>query len=325
MRLGIVGCGLIGAKRAASALRLGHAVAVVADRDQARAQALAAETGAAVVADAEAVARADVEAVVVATSHDALSESARLAVAAGHDVLVEKPAGRTLAEIMALQDAARTNGRVVKVGFNHRFHPALMKARELVDDGIAGPLLYIRGRYGHGGRPGMDDEWRCRPEISGGGELIDQGAHLVDLSRWFLGDLTLDYAHLPRLFWNAPVEDNAFLALTADSGAVAWLHASWVEWKNTFAFEIVGRAAKLEISGLGGSYGVERLTLYRMRPEMGPPETTSWEYPVPDTSWDRELLEFEAALRAGRRPSGDIEDACAVMRIVEAAYGRGTP
>jgi len=322
MRIGIIGCGLIGCKRADAAR--GHQVAMVYDRDPAAATALAGRAGATVAPTAEALIGAELDAIVVATAHDALSAYAARAVAAGKHVLVEKPAGRNAAEVAVLAEAAAWHRRVVKVGFNHRFHPGMQRAHEIVAAGEAGPLLYIRGRYGHGGRPGYEKEWRCQPEISGGGELLDQGSHLIDLSRWFLGELTLDYAATPTYFWNMPVDDNAFLALRGEAGRMAWLHASWTEWKNTFSLEIYGRTGKLVVEGLGGSYGTERLTFYRMLPGMGPPETTSWEYPFPDRSWDLEFADFAAAIAEGRRPCGDITDALAIHRLVDKAYGRGS-
>jgi predicted dehydrogenase len=320
MRLAIIGCGLIGGKRAAAASD--HEIVVVCDSNMARAEQLASRTGARAVGDWRDAVAMDVDAVIVATTHDQLAAISLGAVEAGRHVLVEKPAGRNLAEVQAVAEAAAARRRVVKVGFNHRFHPALLKAREIVDSGALGPLMFIRGRYGHGGRPGMENEWRCRPELSGGGELIDQGSHLIDLSRWFLGDLTVDYAAVPTLFWNIPADDNCFLALRTASGGVAWLHASWTEWKNTFSFEIAGRDGKLAIEGLGGSYGVERLTYYRMLPEMGPPETTAFEYPQPDRSFEVEFTDFAAAIRDGRRPCGDIADAVANLAIVGEVYRR---
>ena len=230
-------------------------------------------------------------------------------------VLVEKPAGRTATEAAAVAAAARAGKRVVKVGFNHRFHPAILKAKELVDAGAAGALMYIRGRYGHGGRLGMEKEWRCRPEISGGGELIDQAPHLIDLSRWFLGELASTTVMRRRCSGRYPTEDNCFLALRTQAGQVAWLHATWTEWKNLFSFEIVGRAGKLAIDGLGGSYGTERLTFYNMLPQMGPPETTTWEFPSSDEFLGRRVREFRLgdpnrpqAVGRHRRRGHGIED-----------------
>ena len=323
MRLAIIGAGLIGGKRAAAAAS--HQVIVVCDRDPGRAEQLAKRTGARPVGEWRDAIKEEVDAVIVATTHDQLAPISLAAVEAGRHVLVEKPAGRTLAEVQAIAAAAAARKRVVKVGFNHRFHPSFLKARAIVDSGALGPLMFIRARYGHGGRPGMEHEWRCQPEISGGGELIDQGSHLIDLSRWFLGELSVDYAAVPTTFWNIPADDNCFLALRAEGGSLAWLHASWTEWKNTFSFEIFGRDGKLAIDGLGGSYGLERLTFYRMLPEMGPPETTSWEYPFPDRSWDAEFADFVAAIEQDRRPCGDIADAVANLAIVGDIYRRYRP
>ncbi len=237
-------------------------------------------------------------------------------------VLVEKPAARGLQELIPVRDAARQRGVSVKAGYNHRFHPGLLAAKKMVESGAVGPLYYIRARYGHGGRVGYEQEWRCNRVISGGGELIDQGAHLIDLSRWFLGDLTLDYAATPTYFWKMDVEDNCFLALRGQRGEMAWLHATWTEWKNTFSFEITGRDGKLTVEGLGGSYGSERLTFHKMLPQMGPPETTVWDYPMSDASWASEFAAFKSDQASATASIADVDDACAVLGIIEAAYRR---
>jgi predicted dehydrogenase len=317
MKIGIVGCGLIGQKRATAA---SGQVAIVCDTNIERATSLASRTGADAVEDWRKVIESNVDAVIVATTHDNLAEISRAAAEARKHVLVEKPAGRNLAEAASVRDAAKLSGVVAKVGFNHRFHPGLSAAKDIAGSGALGPLYYIRGRYGHGGRVGYEKEWRCQPEMSGGGELIDQGSHLIDLSRWFLGDLVLDYAATPTFFWDIAVDDNCFLALRGAKDELAWLHATWTEWKNMFSFEIVGRDGKLTIDGLGGSYGVERLTHHKMLPQMGPPETVTWEYPFPDTSWQREFESFAAAVEGRPARIADISDACAVLAIVEEAY-----
>jgi predicted dehydrogenase len=180
--------------------------------------------------------------------------------------------------------------------------------------------MFIRGRYGHGGRIGYDREWRARPEISGGGELMDQGVHLIDLARWFLGEFVTVQGSIATYFWDMPVEDNSFLLLRTGRGQTAFLHASCTEWKNLFSFEIYGRAGKLELDGLGGSYGTERLAFYQMPPEMGPPPTTIWEYPMADNSWEAEFQDFLEDIQLGRPPDPGIEAARAALRVVEAVY-----
>ncbi|HWB97871.1 MAG TPA: Gfo/Idh/MocA family oxidoreductase, partial [Bryobacteraceae bacterium] len=303
MRVAIVGCGLIGQKRASV---LGHCrLTVCCDTDPGRAEALARKApGAIAVTDwRNAVTRPDIDLVIVATPHVLLACIAAEAAAAGKHVLLEKPGARRATELEPVAEAAARSGALVHVGFNHRFHRAFQKAREIFASGALGELMFIRGRYGHGGRPGYEKEWRAQPERSGGGELVDQGVHLIDLSRWFLGDFVDVKGRTRTYFWDMPVEDNGFLLLETAGGQVAFLHATWTEWKNLFSFEIYGRTGKLEISGLGGSYGVERLTFYRMTPEMGPPETTAWEYPMADNSWEVEFAAFLEEIRLRRQPS----------------------
>jgi predicted dehydrogenase len=322
-RLGvaIVGCGLIGQRRAKA---LANArLTACADVRRERADELARTASGTTACDDWRVAidRPDVAVVVVATTNDALAEVTRFAVEAGKHVLVEKPAARSVAEIDTVIEAATRCRRLVRVGFNHRYHSAMLKARETIDTGGIGPLMFVRGRYGHGGRVGYDREWRANPGIAGGGELIDQGVHLIDLARWYLADdFTSVEGFASTFFWDMPVDDNAFLTLRTAKGATAFLHVSCTEWKNLFSLEIYGRMGKLHIEGLGGSYGVERLTWYRMLPEMGPPETQAWEYPRADRSWEMEFEEFLEDISVDRTPAAGLTDARAALAVVEEVY-----
>jgi predicted dehydrogenase len=318
----IIGCGLIGQKRA-RALASAR-LAVCADVVLEKAEALARTAPGVSVTSAwqEAVSRPDVDIVIVATTNDVLAEVTRAAIAAGKHVLVEKPAGRSLRELEAVLEAANQSQVQVRAGFNHRYHPSFIKARSLYEQGVLGELMFVRGRYGHGGRPGYDREWRANPELSGGGELIDQGVHLIDLARWFLGDFAEIDGFAHTYYWDMPVDDNGFLLLKTRQKQVAFLHVSCTEWKNLFSFEIYGHDAKLQIDGLGGSYGVERLTFYRMLPEMGPPETTIWEYPMADQSWEIEFAEFREDIRLNRTPSANLNDALAALKVIDQIYQR---
>ena len=319
-RVGIIGCGLIGEKRVRA---LGPAKLVAcADILIEKAENLAKrEAGALATADYRVVlARRDLDVVVVATTNDLLAPLTQAALEAGKHVLVEKPAARNVKELDAVIATANRCGRLVRVGFNHRYHPALRKARELYEAGALGEMMFVRGRYGHGGRIGYEKEWRADPARSGGGELIDQGVHLIDLARLFLGDFSEVSGFAPTYFWPMPIDDNAFLLLKTPGRQVAFLHASCTEWKNLFSLEIYGRDAKLHIEGLGGSYGLERLAYYKMLPQMGPPETTIWEYPMEDKSWDWEFAEFLEDIRQGRTPAAGLADARAVLSIVEKIY-----
>ena len=312
---------MIGQKRARSVLGQA-AIKVCCDLNIARAKGLARmHSGAVACTDWQlAIARHDVDAVFVCTTHDLLAQIAQSAAVQGKHVLIEKPGARRAAELDGVREAAEQTGVVVRIGFNHRYHRAFQKAREIFESGALSELIFIRARYGHGGRIGYDTEWRAIPEISGGGEAVDQGVHLLDLTRWFLGDLKFVAGRAPTYFWKMPVEDNAFFLLETASRQTAFLHASWTEWKNLFSFEICGRMGKLEITGLGGSYGTERLSHYQMLKEMGPPVTTIYEYPMPDNSWEVEIAEFFEDIRLGRAPLPGVADAQAALAIVEQLY-----
>jgi predicted dehydrogenase len=268
------------------------------------------------------VGRDDVSAVVIATYHNSLAEIMAACIELGRHVFVEKPAARHVSELRSLPALAERRGVLIHVGFNHRYHRAFRRARQIVDSGELGPLMFVRACYGHGGRIDYDKEWRAKPELSGGGELIDQGVHIIDLARWFLGEFTEVEGYVHTYFWNMPVDDNAFLLLKTAEKKVAFLHASCSEWKNTFSFELYGRDGKLHVEGLGGSYGTERLTFYKMLPQMGPPETISWEYPMADDSWEVETREFVEDIRHSRRPAAGLRDAIAVLEVVDNIYRR---
>jgi predicted dehydrogenase len=337
----LIGCGAVGRRRARVLGRPAAGTLVVAvDRDSARATAVAAEAGGQAGTDWEtAVRREDVDAVIVSTTHDALAPIAIAALRCEKHVLVEKPMARTAAEAEAVvrataevetrRCAAGRRPLVLKVGFNHRHHPAVARAHAALLRGEIGEPLFARCRYGHGGRPGYETEWRAAPEVAGGGELLDQGIHALDLFRWFLGDFveatgfTSTYVWRPDRVKDAVyrgVEDNAFGLFRTAKGQVASLHASWTQWKNLFSFEVFGRGGYVTVEGLGGSYGVERLTVGRRLPASDPPEERSTEFSGPDASWEEEWDEFLAAIREERPPLGSAYDAREALKMVQAIY-----
>lgn len=319
-RVGIIGCGLIGRKR--SRALAGAKLASVADKLPERARALSREFADVTAHDdwQQLIDQPDIDLVVVATTNDMLAPITLRAIEAGKHVMVEKPAARSAEELLPVVEAAQRHGVQVRVGFNHRYHPSFLKCREIIASGELGPLMFLRGRYGHGGRVGYDQEWRADPTIAGGGELLDQGVHLIDLSRWFLGDFPQVEGFAHTYYWNMPVEDNGFMLLRTAAQQAAWLHVSCTEWKNLFSFEIYGQHGKLHVDGLGGSYGLERLAHYQMLPQMGPPETVIYEYPRGDQSWELEFAEFLEDIALARKPSASLDDALAALRIVETIY-----
>ena len=339
MRVAVIGCGLIGRRRATIVRRSSDDLVIVADAVADRASAVARELECSTApAWQDVVSRDDVYAVIIATTHNWLAPIAVEAVRRGKHVLVEKPMARSPQEAEAILRAsgALEQGRpaplprrlVVKAGFNHRHHAAVWAARMHLRRGDIGEPFFIRCRYGHGGRPGYAAEWRADREIAGGGELLDQGIHAIDLFRWFLGEFVQGVGFTPTYVWapsgehgraTDPVEDNAFGLFRTASGQVASLHASWTQWKNMFCYEVVGRDGYLNVDGLGGSYGSERLVVGRRRLESGPPDEERFEFPA-DTSWEDEWTEFAAAVRDRRDPLGSGYDAWRALQMAYAIY-----
>jgi predicted dehydrogenase len=323
LRVGIVGCGLIGRKRAES-LGSDHLVGCF-DAAPAASKQLAKDFGGITCVSMDHLCDLNLDVVIVAVTHDQLTDLSCMALDSGAHVLVEKPAGIGVTQIDRLITASERCDRLVKVGFNHRFHSGISRAITEARSGAFGDVLYLRARYGHGGRLGYEREWRTDPARSGGGEIIDQGMHLLDISYWLLGELPVQSSLLKTHFWRAAVDDNAVMIL-ADSCGVgdgapwALLHVSWTEWKNMFSMEVTCERAKWAVDGLVRSYGAQRLSIYRMRPELGPPDTEQVIYPERDESWEREWHHFAEAIvaRDGRALLGDLTSARYAWTCVEA-------
>jgi predicted dehydrogenase len=323
LSVAVIGCGLIGSRRARVVRDHAEtALRVVADVREEAARGLAAEVGCNWATDWKpVVADAAVGAVVVSTSNDQLAPIGVAALRAGKDVLIEKPMGRNVSEAVQLQRAAAAAGRRLKIGFNHRYHPGIARALAMIRKGEIGDLINARVRYGHGGRAGYEKEWRGDPARAGGGELTDQGVHVLDLLHAIFGMPQEVQCITQTAFWPmAPLEDNAFALLRYPGGAVASFHTSWTQWKNLFSFEVFGRDGYVAVDGLGGSYGIETLTVGRRRPEGGSPEVEQASFPGPDDSWRHEWEEFVRALRCGSPYEGTPEEGVATMRVLEALY-----
>lgn len=320
MRVCFVGCGLIGNKRAR--LLPQHAIITGChDQDAQRSIQFAKTFNTKSFSSLqELLDKSSAEVMVVATTHESLASTAKLGLKHGMHVLVEKPGGITPLELKELKLLSRELNRLVHVGYNHRFHPAIRKAHDLFSQGYIGSLMYIRAKYGHGGRLGYESEWRANKGISGGGELIDQGSHLLDLSLYFMGSLKLGYALTPTFFWNMSTEDNAFLVLQNMEKRVAFLHASWTEWKNLFNFEIFGNLGKIEVSGLGRSYGTETLSIYKMSSEMGPPREEHYEFNNSEDSWSNEMNCFLTDIQESNFKSSNLDSSIEILEIVDEAY-----
>ena len=321
IRVALIGAGRFGTKRAAAVGKSTRSVlTVVADVATDLAESVGTKYHCQAVTDwREAVTQDNVDAVIVSTPTHLASEVSLLAVQAGKHVLTEKPCAVNSAQFAAVVYAAQTTDVRLKAGYNHRYHPAIRRAHELFEQGAIGRLLFIRCVYGHGGRVGYESEWRSQVALSGGGELLDQGVHALDLFQWFLGEFEEVVGMVSTVFWPiAPTEDNVFALLRARGNAVAQLHTSWTNWKNTFSFEVFGEMGYLKVSGLGGSYGRERLCCGLRKSPGAVPDEQWLEFPEPDDSLEREWEEFLDAVAESREPSSNGHEACCTLQLVEA-------
>jgi len=322
VRVGIVGAGLQARRRGPVLVQFPETeLVVISAAHLESARQLAARLGCEAAEGWEpVVARDDLDAVIVATPPHLHASISIAALNRRMHVLCEKPLARTLNEAEAMVAEAKAAGRVLKCGFNHRYHPAVQQARRWFDEGRIGEPLFIRARYGIGGRPGYEHEWRADPEIVSGGQFMEQGIHAVDLARWFLGKFSQVTGLVETRFWSiGPLEDNAFVLYRTPSGAVASIHSSLTQWKNLFSFELYGSEGYITVEGLGGGYGTERL-VFGKRDFVAPFAEELMEFRGEDRSWQEEWKEFVSAIEEKREPLGTVADGLEAMRLVFAAY-----
>lgn len=249
----------------------------------------------------------------------------------GAHVFCEKPPGRNLNDIRRIIEAENRRPELkLMFGFNHRHHPAIIEAKSIVDAGRMGKIIWMRGVYGKSGGQGRDFErsWRNDPSVSGGGILLDQGIHMLDLFRFFCGDFQEVQGLLATGYWNIPVEDNAFVLLRNQLGQMAQLHSTATLWKHTFRLEMGLEGGHLTIQGLlskTGSYGRETLTIGRKSPDdeetpVGNPREEVV-YFDKDLSWELQVKELINCI-ANDLPVADSSslDALKVMEIIDTVY-----
>lgn len=332
LTFGIIGAGLMGKRRALSIMAApGTKILLVADTSLEKAQALAQQCDCDATTDADAlVARADIDCVIVCTTTEHLAKYTIAALAHGKHVLVEKPLAMRLDDARAVVAAAeRAAGKIVKVGFNHRYLPTIMKAVELYagGNGAIGKLMFIKATYGQKGRIGYEKEWRAFT-AHGGGELLDQGVHVLDLCARFMGPLDPETTRgiAERLFWGGDADDNAFFVVKNAAGVPASIHVSSSLWRNTFRFEMQGTLGRIEIEGIRSHYGAPKLTLLTRNEQKSVDvgvyqfDEQAFTFPDEDTTWTREMESFLASVRSGAPVDGSPREALEALEVVFALH-----
>lgn len=269
------------------------------------------------------------EVVVVCTVNAVIPDVVCYALGKGCHVFAEKPPGRSLDDAIRMKNCSLDHPELIlKFGFNHRYHNSIIEAKSLIDSGFLGEVVAARGVYGKAA-DFEKNEWRNDINIAGGGILLDQGIHMLDLLRYMVGDFTEVEGFTDNLVWkDSPSEDTAFVTMRTSEGKVATLHSSAIQWKHKFDLDIVLTGGYIALNGLitsTRSYGEERITYYKKDLEqksgkMGNPT----EYTLcfdEDQSWLLEIEEFYSALVGDRKiVNGTVEDAVEVMKLINRVY-----
>jgi len=246
---------------------------------------------------------------------------------AGKHVFCEKPPAFTATDILEIREAEIKSGRKLMYGFNHRHHDSIIRMKELIDNGEFGKVLWMRGRYGKSVTEDYFNEWRAKKELSGGGILIDQGIHMLDLFLYLSGGFDTVKAEVTNLFWKMDVEDNAFVILKdSKTGKVASLHSTMSQWRHLFSLEIFMGKGYMVLNGLitsSMSYGEEVLSIAKNRsaaPAATWKDEVKTQY-VTNNSWRYEMEHFFNAIEKNQPITiGNSDDALELMTIIDEIY-----
>ena len=325
MRVGVIGLGKMGLIRTRELVRHARATVVCGSDPDPRRREIEGIRG---YADYRAVLDSPIEAVFVCTPNRYTPTIVCEALDAGKHVFAEKPPGRNMADVARIMDAEKRHpGLKLKFGFNHRYHAGILEAKRILESGRLGHVLWLRGVYGKSGGLEFEREWRSSRDEAGGGILLDQGIHMLDLFRFFCGDFVEVKSMVTTAYWNMELEDNAFALLRDTTGRIGMLHSSSTQWKHRFSLEIYTSEGYLTVNGILSStrsYGDETITIARKQLEpgaaLGKPREEMLYFDT-DPSWELEVGEFvEAVLDGGPVRHGTSQDAWAAMDLVHRIY-----
>ena len=274
------------------------------------------------------IASADIDVIFISLPNQFASEAACLSLQRGLHVFCEKPPARTHAELLEVEKQSLKFPELkLMYGFNHRFHLSVEEAKLLIDSNSLGRLINMKGVYGKSQMISFNQtDWRTNREASGGGILLDQGIHMLDLMRYLSGEnFTEVFSIIDNAFWNFDVEDNAYVLMKSPKGLVSQLHSSATQWRHVFNLEITLERGSLILGGLltgSKSYGDETLTVITSDPskDNGTPKESTSKYNE-DVSWDNEIKYFANSLASNTSiERGSIKDALETMKLIEIIY-----
>jgi predicted dehydrogenase len=326
LRIGIAGFGIVG-KRRKDCIDRHPAMEVVAVCDRTFAEDGVLAGGIKSFRNYGALLNEKLDALIVCMTNDIAPEVTIAALERGLHVFCEKPPARTVAEVRQVIEHERRHPELkLMYGFNHRYHDSVRDALKIVRSGELGRLINLRGVYGKSRLATFNQtNWRTNRDIAGGGVLLDQGIHMVDLMRLFAGEFTEVHSVVSNGFWGFDVEDNAYALMRTDSGVVGMLNSSATQWRHMFQLDMALERGSIALSGiLSGtkSYGAETLTVVHANPDTdaGDPKEQTTRYNH-DPSWDDEIEAFASSILTGAPVlNGTSDDALRTMQLVNRIY-----
>ena len=242
------------------------------------------------------------------------------------DIFCEKPPARSFKELSKIKQLLNKNKKLKLVyGFNHRYHDSVVEAKKIIKSKKYGNIINFRGVYGKSTIVGFDGGWRSSKTEAGGGILIDQGIHMLDLILNFSSNFNKVYSFNSNKFWKYNVEDNSYILMKNKKNHVAMIHSSATEWRHKFRLEIGLEKALIELRGILSStksYGEEELIITPKREysKTGSLMNISKKY-LQDNSWDIEVRKFENTIvKKAIVKDGSIDQALEVMKLIDKVY-----
>lgn len=327
LRVGILGYGVVGKRRREHIDRHPH-LTVVAVCDRTFGEKGELPDGVRYYSCyADLLAGEKLDVVFVCLTNDVAADATIAGLEAGLHVFCEKPPGRDVADIRRVIAVEQAHpGLRLKYGFNHRYHDSVREALTILREGAMGPVLNLRGVYGKSQfiSYGQKSSWRTQRAVAGGGILLDQGIHMVDLMRLFAGEFRDVHSFVSNSYWKHDIEDNAYALMRTADGVVGMLHSSATQWRHRFSLEITLARGAIILAGIlsgSKSYGAETLTLvWPADDDNGDPREQTTRYNS-DPSWADEVADFADAILS-RRPvtEGSSTDALRTIELVYRIY-----
>jgi len=326
LRVGIAGYGVVGRRRG-DVVKRHPELQLVAVCDQNLRGIDSVEDGVTSYTSVEELLSHDIDILFVCLSNDLASEATVMGLRKGLHVFCEKPPARTVEELLPVLECEKDRpGQKLMYGFNHRYHDSVIRALEILRSGELGQVINMRGVYGKAKLITFNQpSWRIDRSVSGGGVLLDQGIHMVDLMRLFAGEFEEITSHISNSHWGYDVEDNAYALMKTANGTVAMLNSSATQWRHQFSLDINLQRGSVILKGIvtgSKSYGAETLTVVRADPDQdnGDP-VESIETFNRDLSWEREIHAFVECIKSGHDPQhGTSKDALETLRLVYRIY-----